>query len=166
MQEIQPELNKLIERARLSQSMGMASDAQQIRNEMMDIYKRNGVSPMGPMVGSLIQLPVVLSCFMGIRRLCEVVPAVAEGGTLWFTNLAIPDPLYVLPVVAGLSTLFMTELGADGMNANGQTGTKYMMRGMSLFTVFIAARMPAVCSLKLNSIFHHHHHHHPFPSLI
>lgn len=50
----------------------------------------------------------------------------------------------MLPVVTGLSTLFMTELGADGMNGNGQVGMKYMMRGMSLFMVFIAAKLPAV----------------------
>ena len=50
----------------------------------------------------------------------------------------------MLPVVTGLSTLFMTELGADGMNGNGQVGMKFMMRGMSLFMVFIAAKLPAV----------------------
>ena len=50
----------------------------------------------------------------------------------------------MLPVVAGLSTLFMTELGADGMNANGQVGMKYMMRGMSVFTIVIAAKMQSV----------------------
>ena len=33
--EIQPELNKLMERARLSQSMGMAADAQGMRDEML-----------------------------------------------------------------------------------------------------------------------------------
>lgn len=69
---------------------------------------------------------------------------VATGGLSWFTNLAVSDPYFVLPVLAGLTTLFMTELGADGMNANGQVGMKYMMRGMSLFTVVIAAKLPAV----------------------
>ncbi|OAO17230.1 preprotein translocase, Oxa1 family [Blastocystis sp. ATCC 50177/Nand II] len=141
MQEIQPQLNELMERARISQSMGLASDAGRVRDEMMDIYKRAGVSPMAPMLGSLIQLPVIMSCFMGIRKLCETVPAVQTGGALWFPNLAVPDPVFALPVLAGLTTLFMTELGADGMNANGQVGMKYMMRGMSLFTVFVAAKM-------------------------
>ena len=31
---------------------------------------------MAPMLGSLIQLPVIMSCFMGIRKLCDTVPAV------------------------------------------------------------------------------------------
>ena len=35
MQEIQPQLNELMERARISQSMGLASDAGEIRAEMM-----------------------------------------------------------------------------------------------------------------------------------
>ena len=69
---------------------------------------------------------------------------IEEGGLWWFTNLATPDPYYILPILAGATTLFMTELGADGMNANGQISTKYMMRGMSLFTVCIAAKMSSV----------------------
>lgn len=114
---------------------------------------------MAPMLGSLIQLPVIMSCFMGIRKLCETVPAVRTspshssptetGGALWFPNLAVPDPIFALPVLAGLTTLFMTELGADGMNANGQVGMKYVMRGMSLFTVFVAAKMSSVVLLPL-----------------
>lgn len=35
MQEIQPQLNELMERARISQSMGLASDAGRVRDEMM-----------------------------------------------------------------------------------------------------------------------------------
>ena len=42
------------------------------------MYKRAGVSPMAPMVGSLIQLPVIMSCFMGIRKLCDTVPSVRK----------------------------------------------------------------------------------------
>ena len=30
------------------------------------------------------------------------------------------------------------------MNANGQVGMKYMMRGMSIFTIFVAAKMSSV----------------------
>ena len=86
MQEIQPELNKLVERARLSQSMGMASDAANVREEMMEIYRKAGVSPMGPMVGSLIQLPVVLSCFMGSYQNYHV----KVGDTL--VKLTDPNP--------------------------------------------------------------------------
>lgn len=115
---------------------------------------------MAPMLGSLLQLPVIMSCFMGIRKLCDTVPSVRmvsfltwcveEGGLWWFTNLANPDPTFILPLVAGATTLFMTELGADGMNSNGQLSTKYMMRGMSLFTVFIASRMSSVRMKLLN----------------
>ena len=74
---------------------------------------------------------------MGVRKLCETVPAVSKRFAL-----CLMQPM--LPVVTGLSTLFMTELGADGMNGNGQVGMKFMMRGMSLFMVFIAAKLPAV----------------------
>ena len=33
-----------------------------------------------------------------------------SGGLLWFTDLTLPDPYYVLPVAAGLSLLAILEL--------------------------------------------------------
>ena len=56
----------------------MAADAMKVREEMMELYKRAGVSPASPLLGSLIQLPVVMSCFLGIRRLCETVPSMSN----------------------------------------------------------------------------------------
>lgn len=86
----------------------------------------------------------MILCPQSVFHTFNLIILIEEGGLWWFTNLATPDPYYILPILAGATTLFMTELGADGMNANGQISTKYMMRGMSLFTVFIAAKMSSV----------------------
>ena len=86
----------------------------------------------------------MILCPQSVFHSFILIILIEEGGLWWFTNLATPDPYYILPILAGATTLFMTELGADGMNANGQISTKYMMRGMSLFTVFIAAKMSSV----------------------
>ena len=86
----------------------------------------------------------MIRCPQSVFHTFILIILIEEGGLWWFTNLATPDPYYILPILAGATTLFMTELGADGMNANGQISTKYMMRGMSLFTVFIAAKMSSV----------------------
>jgi YidC/Oxa1 family membrane protein insertase len=44
------------------------------------------------------------------------LPSLAEGGTLWFTDLTVADPTYALPILAGVSFLATIELGAaDGM---------------------------------------------------
>ena len=51
------------------------------------------------------------------------LPSLAEGGTLWFTDLTVADPSYALPILAGLSFLATIELGAaDGMQ--GQVGAR------------------------------------------
>lgn len=86
----------------------------------------------------------MILCPQSVFHTFILIILIEEGGLWWFTNLATPDPYYILPILAGATTLFMTELGADGMNANGQISTKYIMRGMSLFTVFIAAKMSSV----------------------
>ena len=46
------------------------------------------------------------------------VPSLTVGGALWFTDLTIADPYYLLPVTASAIFLLTVELGAaDGMQA-------------------------------------------------
>jgi membrane protein insertase Oxa1/YidC/SpoIIIJ len=53
----------------------------------------------------LVQAPIFISFFFGIRKMAELpVGSMKAGGALWFTDLTIPDPLYILPVTLGLSS--------------------------------------------------------------
>lgn len=46
------------------------------------------------------------------------VPSLTVGGALWFTDLTIADPYYLLPIAASAIFLLTVELGAvDGMQA-------------------------------------------------
>lgn len=40
----------------------------------------------------------------------EKVPSLKGGGLFWFTDLTTPDPLYILPVLTGLSFLATVEV--------------------------------------------------------
>ena len=48
---------------------------------------------------------------------CAVqVPSMTVGGALWFTDLTVADPYYLLPIAASGVFLLTVELGAaDGM---------------------------------------------------
>ena len=48
---------------------------------------------------------------------CSVqVPSMTVGGALWFTDLTVADPYYLLPIAASGVFLLTVELGAaDGM---------------------------------------------------
>ncbi len=46
------------------------------------------------------------------------VPSMTMGGALWFTDLTVADPYYLLPITASALFLLTVELGAaDGMQA-------------------------------------------------
>ena len=55
--------------------------------ELQALYQAHGVSPMRMLALPLVQLPVFLSCFVGLKRLTEAFPAAHEGGAFWFTDL-------------------------------------------------------------------------------
>lgn len=49
-----------------------------------------------------------MSVFVGIREMTSLpVQSLQNGGIMWFTDLTVPDPLYVLPFIT-MSTLLAT----------------------------------------------------------
>jgi YidC/Oxa1 family membrane protein insertase len=40
----------------------------------------------------------------------DKVPSMKGGGSLWFTDLTTPDPLYILPVLTALIFLVTVEV--------------------------------------------------------
>lgn len=53
-------------------------------------------------------MPFFLSFFFGLRGMAELpVESLRTGGILWFSDLTIPDPTYILPVLTCL-TMYIT----------------------------------------------------------
>lgn len=57
-------------------------------------------------------MPFFISFFLGIRGLANYpLESMMNGGTLWFHDLTVADPYYILPVFTAV-TLFVTmEVG-------------------------------------------------------
>ena len=64
----------------------------------------------------------------------ETYPSFKDGGALWFSDLSLVDPTYMLPVCASLTMLASIELGADtGQSMQQQQGNmKVFFRGLSV----------------------------------
>jgi len=59
---------------------------------------------------------VALTCYMwfGLRWMGYYYPVeLSTGGLLWFTDLTKTDPLYLLPILSGTSSILMFEVGTD-----------------------------------------------------
>lgn len=53
-------------------------------------------------------MPFFISFFLGIRGLANYpLESMMYGGLLWFPDLTVPDPYYILPVFTAV-TMFIT----------------------------------------------------------
>ncbi|CDF32070.1 unnamed protein product [Chondrus crispus] len=102
------------------------------QKEMQDFMRNAGATPLKVLAGPLVQFPVFISFFVGLKRLSQSDPTFATEGAMWFIDLSSKDPMFVLPVVCGASLLAMTELGGD-------TGSTQMSKEMRLGMRCIAA---------------------------
>ncbi len=119
MQELQPELKKLQEKYK--------NDRERLAQEQWELYRKHGVNPLAGCLPLLIQLPIMLALYQAIvatlaatpTQLLDLanrlwVPALSSqvplsNKFLWL-NLAVPDPLYVLPVLVVVTTWLQQKM--------------------------------------------------------
>jgi YidC/Oxa1 family membrane protein insertase len=96
----QPRLMEL--RNELQKTGGLTKDpiaVQKITLQQKKIYEEAGVSLMGPFMTPLVQLPISMGLFLGIKRLCDFpLEQLKVGGFGWIPDLAAADPTYTLPL--------------------------------------------------------------------
>jgi YidC/Oxa1 family membrane protein insertase len=92
MRKIQPRLKELQER--------FADDRPRFNKEMMDMYKREKVNPLGGCLPILFQIPVFMSLYWVLSETVEFRQA---PFILWIQDMSVMDPFFVLPLVMGVT---------------------------------------------------------------
>jgi YidC/Oxa1 family membrane protein insertase len=90
---------------------------QQMQQEMMRIYKEEGVNPIGGCLPVLLQMPFFIALYWVLLSSVEMRGAPWIG---WITDLSAKDPYFILPLLMTLSSLLQTWLNptpADPMQA-------------------------------------------------
>lgn len=80
---------------------------QQMQQEMMRIYREEKVNPLGGCLPIMIQIPVFIALYWVLLSSVEIRQA---PWMLWVTDLSAKDPLYILPILMGLSSLLQVAL--------------------------------------------------------
>lgn len=78
-------------------------DRQKMSAEMMKLYKREKVNPMGGCLPVLVQMPVFISLYWVLMESVELRHTPFLG---WIQDLSVRDPLFILPVIMG-ATMFL-----------------------------------------------------------
>lgn len=133
MQELQPEQQRIQKQFK--------GDPERLNQEMMKLWKEHKINPASSCLPLLIQLPILWAFFRALTRL----DVLQGAGFLWIASLGEPDKLYILPVLAGVTTFWQSRISPpSGMGAGTQQTMTYVM---PLFIIWLSARFPAGLSL-------------------
>jgi YidC/Oxa1 family membrane protein insertase len=107
-------------------------DRQKLQQETMALYRSHGVSPAGCLLPMLIQMPVLIGLYNSINLALASLPeglmglsshlyawlpqsilqAVPLDSRFLWLDLGRPDPLFILPVLVGVSTWVQSKMSA------------------------------------------------------
>jgi YidC/Oxa1 family membrane protein insertase len=139
MQRLQPQIERLREKFK--------DQNEQLQKEMVDLYKRNHVNPLGGCAPMALQLPIFLGLYEALLNSIELRHAPFIG---WINDLSTPDCLHIpglpqlplvhchgLPVLVllmGVSSFVQQYMTPTSPDPNQQ---KMMMLTPLIFTVML-----------------------------
>lgn len=122
MRKIQPRLKEMKEK--------FADDRQRFNTEMMAMYKKEKVNPMGGCLPIMVQIPVFISLYW---VLIETVELRQAPFALWVQDLSAQDPYFILPIIMGITMKIQQSLNPAPIDP---LQAKVMKMFPIIFTVF------------------------------
>jgi YidC/Oxa1 family membrane protein insertase len=148
LQRLQPQVERMREKFK--------DDKDRLNREMVDLYKRNHVNPLGGCLPMLLQLPIFIGLYEALLNAVELRHAPFVG---WITDLSAPECLRVpfipklpflpcggIPVLVllmGISTYFQQKMTPQSPDPSQQR----MMMLMPLVFTIMFLNFPAGLTL-------------------
>ena len=141
MQALQPQIKIIKEKFK--------NDPKKLNKAQTDLFKQEGVNPLGGCLPMLFQMPILIAFFTVFRSTIEFRGAPFFG---WITDLSAPDtlltiagfPINVLPFLMGI-TMFLQQKLMAAPDSGGQQ--KMMMYFMNVFFLFLFYTFPSGLNL-------------------
>ena len=137
MQALQPQVNALRSKYQ--------KDPQTLQRETLALYKKHHVNPMGGCLPMIAQVPIFYALYLALSVSVELQgsPFLCFGHLfgfdLWICDLAAHDPIYVLPVLMGI-TMFVQQKLTPTM---GDPRQARMMLFMPVLFTFMFLNLPS-----------------------
>ncbi|NOZ13854.1 MAG: membrane protein insertase YidC, partial [Acidobacteria bacterium] len=130
MQRVQPKMKEI--QAKYKKYGKDLTKKQEMNREIKELYKKEGVSPLGGCLPMVLQIPIF---FIFWSVLLNVIDLRQAPFIFWIKDLSTYDPYYVLPVLMGVSQLVSQMITP----ATGDETHKKMMYALPIvFTVLLA----------------------------
>lgn len=139
-----PEITKLTNKMNEAKTSGNKFEFARAHSQLNLYQKKHEINPLRGLLIPLVQAPIYVSFFMALRQMAYLpVPSLQTGGVLWFPDLTIADPLYILPLVVTGSMYFILKLGAEtGIDNPNLKVMKNVFRVMPLFFLPFIVHFP------------------------
>nr|WP_245252453.1 YidC/Oxa1 family membrane protein insertase [Paenibacillus sediminis] len=134
MQAIQPELQKIREKYK--------DNPEKQQQETMKLFQEHQINPMAGCFPLIIQMPIYIALYNSIYY----NPDIRTHSFLWM-ELGQPDKLFILPILAALTTFLQTRMMMN-MNPSQQIGPmKFMMFVYPVLIFVMSYQFPAALPL-------------------
>ena len=140
MQDLNPKIQSIRERYRtkLRDKAGKPNLEMQrkMNEEVMAVYKENGVNPAGGCLPILLQMPILFAFYGLLSTAAELRGA---PWALWIHDLSVHDPYYVLPIVMGATQFLQVRLAPQA----GDPMQRRIFQLMPIFMTFLFLGFPS-----------------------
>jgi YidC/Oxa1 family membrane protein insertase len=111
MQKIQPQMRTLQDKFKKIKANDPRK--QEVQAEMMGLYKKHGVNPLGSCFPMLLQMPFLIAIFWALQVSVELRQA---PWILWIQDLSMQDRYYVLPLLFGAAMFTQQKMMPTSMD--------------------------------------------------
>ncbi|MBO0911033.1 MAG: membrane protein insertase YidC, partial [Acidobacteria bacterium] len=131
MQRVQPQMKAIQEKYK---KYSMRDPRKQdMQKEIAELYKREGVNPVGGCLPLLVQLPFLWAYY----RMLPAVIDLRQAHWLWIHDLSARDPYLILPAIMVVSMFVMTRMTPQpGVDPAQQRMMNIMMPAMMGFIFY------------------------------
>ncbi len=123
MRRLTPKINQLKDR--------YGEDKQKLMQAQMELWKKEKVNPLGGCLPMLLQMPVLIGIYWVLMKSVELRQA---PFLLWYNDLSVMDPYFILPLIMGAS-MFVSQM-LSPMATTDPVQAKVMKLMPVIFTVF------------------------------
>lgn len=128
MQSVQPQMKVLREKHK--------NDKQKMNMELMELYKRYKINPLGGCLPMLLQIPVFIALYEALSVAIELRHA---PFALWIHDLSAADPYYISPLLMGASMFVQQRMTPSTLDPIQQK----VMLAMPIVFTFVFLSFPS-----------------------
>lgn len=108
IKELKPDLDKIKKK--------FAKDKKRLQQEQLNLYKQHGVNPAAGCLPTIVQFAILIALYRVFIDFINngSIDSLAINMNFFWLDLSKPDPLYILPILAGASQFILSKMIVGG----------------------------------------------------